>query len=203
MFQKLTGMNLTAQQIAIGQFGCICALVLSFLIANPFGIVSFTFDLLMHAIANLTAITLFLGTVATTTFIRIGLSIVFYAYVFVIMLIPLLTVLCVLAFKTKPSKESFSEYLDNLAHIIELENRFTEPREIKEINSGNGWFTKYSLNGFRNYFQAKVMSLLLKQKLSASNSYVYDCIVCKIAMMNIDGQRCKFVGIFDTWQPLP
>lgn len=132
----------------------------------------------------------------TFTFINVVfshlLSFLFYLYIFVMLLIPQVLVMCVLAYKSKPDDSSFSTYLDGLIKSMETENFIGEKPDEKSLK-----------NKIFNYVQFKTQLLLVKKVVSVKNSYQSDYILCKIVTLYVENKKYNFIGLFNAWFPLP
>jgi len=137
-------------------------------------------------------------------------SLIFYSFVALMLLVPQLIVLGILAYRTKPDEESFKKYVDNLFRISEIQTRSPQvsqsdktedtQEKVKTLvrrSSQRGNFIQRKLDEYSNQF----MIWLVKNRVAASTIH-YDCGIFRFAMMHIEGQSQKFIGIFGTWVPV-
>jgi len=118
-------------------------------------------------------------------------SIVYYLLVFVLLLIPQLTVLGVLSYKSKSDNQSFNNYIDNLMKIIEVESK-------------NEKGSTYLADRLLNWAMFKFNFMVAKQSL-LQNTYFYDLGVFNVAMVRHGAdlkKRIIFIGTFGTWFPV-
>lgn len=187
------------------------SLVLAFL-DHTFGIVTNTFMIIQWIFVNLFLLLQFLVINLVTMLLHVVSQVAFCLFVFLLVLIPVLVItaiyLGVCAFKTKPTEESFKDYLNNFAKIAEVESKcidLKEKEKEKEKSDDKQGYVSSGINyvwsGCRNYVQGKAINLLVKQKLLVSDSYTYNCIVCRMGVAPIDGKKHVFIGVYDSWQP--
>jgi hypothetical protein len=185
------------------------ALVFSFLVLNPFEIVTTAVMVVQWFLVNLFFVLQFIVINMITLLLHTISHVAFYLFVLLVILlvilIPALIFLGICAFKTKPTEESFRDYLSAFAKIAEVESKCVDQKEKEKQPDDNQGYTgravNYVWNGCRNWGQGKAINLLVKQKLLVTDSYTYNCIVCRIGVVPVDGTKRIFVGLYDSWQP--
>lgn len=102
-----------------------------------------------------------------------------YIFLLVLTLVCIISLLCFISYKTKPSAESFQKSLENIMTIIKVENS-------NKVNLTE-WFI-FRLQMFR------ISNTLV--------NYQYDCGICRIGIVKDNDKRIIFIGTLDTWLPI-
>lgn len=113
-----------------------------------------------------------------------------YLFVFVNLLIPQIIVLGFLAYKSKPSDESFKVFFDKICTFGSVEN---QPSENSSI--------------FQKILMMQTNYVIKKSIQAIANTIVFDACVVKIAYIilpNDSGKKKEshiFIGVFGAWIP--
>jgi len=122
-------------------------------------------------------------------------AILFYLFVFINLLIPYMIFLCILAYRSKPTKESFKQLFDEIFEFI------PKISSSKPINKNE---EKNSLSYFGNWSQSVLNFFLIKNIKNKINYFCYDAGICQIVWLKEPDNNDSHIilGIFGTWIPI-
>lgn len=128
-------------------------------------------------------------------------NILFYVYISIIILIPTIITIAVLAYRTKPAKESFDLYVKELLsnnHNLQLLGNYNE----NDTNIPANFFLRIIYKASIGLMKARFLV-----HLHSSRKFYYDLIICQVVHVrdevnsNYDDSM-NFIGIFNTWFPI-
>jgi hypothetical protein len=120
-------------------------------------------------------------------------SLFWYLFIFVNLMIPQIILVCVLAYKSKPSEESFKKCFDNCINFAKQQSK----REDKDTSKDVGIFGRIGL------YAAKFV--VFKGVQLGTDIFYHDFGVARVAYIVLpkeDDESHMFVGVFGTWIPV-
>lgn len=115
-----------------------------------------------------------------------------YFFVLILYVIPILILLAVLAYRSKPNENSFFEFFDILIKYASLAQSDEDKNDT-------------TINIFYKYCVMKIFSYKFKNTIKTNTIFI-NAGICYLAICiteNKDENNQKFLGIYGTWIPLP
>ena len=136
--------------------------------------------------------------------LSVAYATIVFVYVFIVAAVPAVIVIAVLSYRTKPTKESFKEYLENLFTIAKLEGPSVNSKKVQTVQQNqksqqiNSYITK--IYEITNTISSKAMETAEQTLLPV---YHMDMGPFRLAIVKEENGRQKFIGAFGTWFPSP